>query len=227
MAETPEKKPRTRTSGSMMDLFKAVGEAATVVTGLSFIGGWLYWSTYYSTFGLNALELDFSVAVLSVSPIQVLLRDWQSEGELIGTRLILAAIAGLLLTGFFVHFRLGGYRRAGAMLGLIAFGMCWGAYGLGRHDGILDLGCHSRLPDVAFVSNMPLLTPGDGAADCVANGTLSCKLVLHSNAIYHYFPTPDPSSCQNEALEPGTGVASAEIPDSQVRMVRVHRLAAW
>ena len=47
----------------MMDLLKAVDEAATVVTGLSFISGWLYWSTYYSTFGLNALELDFLVAV--------------------------------------------------------------------------------------------------------------------------------------------------------------------
>jgi len=221
--DRPEKPPPPD-STSTLDVLKAVGEAATVVTGISFISGWLYWSTYYSTFGLNPLELDFSAAVLSVSPIQVVLRDWQSDHAFVARPLILASIVIVLLIGLFVHFRVSGYRRTGVMLLLIAIAMCAGAFHLGRHDGALDFGCSSRLPDVAFVTSADHpLTPGDGASSCVVDSELSCKLVLHSNSVYHYFTTPELEACQPGAESAGAGFATAEIPDSQVRMIRVQR----
>jgi hypothetical protein len=222
----PEAAPPGPSPGGALDFLKAAGEAATVVTGLSFISGWLYWSTYYSSFGLNPLELDFSAAVLSVSPIQVVVRDWQSDSSSVGLALVAAIVAGLLLTGLFVHFRVNGYRRAGTMLVLIAIGMCAAAFKLGRHDGALDLGCSSRLPDVAFVTNtQDALTAGNGAASCVVDSELSCKLVLHANSIYHYFTTPE--VCDAGAEAAGGGFATAELPDSQVRLIRVQRRTAW
>jgi hypothetical protein len=221
----PEETSRTPSAGGIFDLMKAIGEVATVVTGLSFISGWLYWSTYYSTFGLNPLELDFSAAVLSVSPIQVLVRDWQSERDAVGLAIVSAFVVGLLLTGLFIHFRVNGYRRAGVVLLVIALGMCGLAFRLGRSDAMLDLGCNSRLPDVAFVtSSQDPLTEAVGAPDCVVYSELSCKLVLHANSVYHYFVTPE--VCETGDTT-GAGFATAELPDSQVRMIRVQRRTAW
>lgn len=221
----PEETSRTSAASGMFDLMKAVAEVATVVTGLSFICGWLYWSTYYSAFGLNPLELDFSAAVLSVSPIQVLVRDWQSERDAVSVALISAFVVGLLLTGLFIHFRVKGYRRAGTILLVIALGMCSLAFKLARDDAALDLGCTSRLPDVAFVTSAEdPLTEAVGAADCVVYSQLSCKLVLHANGVYHYFVTPEMCGTGDAT---GAGFPTAELPDSQVRMVRVQRRTGW
>jgi hypothetical protein len=230
-SKASEETSRTSAASGMYDLMKAVAEVATVITGLSFICGWLYWSTYYSAFGLNPLELDFSAAVLSVSPIQVLVRDWQSERDAVSVMLISAFVVGLLLTGLFVHFRVKGYRRAGTILLVIALGMCSLAFKLGRGDAALDLGCTSRLPDVAFVtSTQDPLTQAVGAADCVVYSTLSCKLVLHVNGVYHYFVTPEPPG-EGQMCETGdatgAGFPTAELPDSQVRMIRVQRRTGW
>src|SRR5579863_7384437 len=100
----PEPPPR-----GPVEILKSIGEVAGVLTGIAFITGWLYWSTYYSSFGLNPLELGFSVAVVSVSPIQVLLPDWKF-GQVAGYWTLMAGLGGYILLNIvlavsFVHYR--------------------------------------------------------------------------------------------------------------------------
>src|ERR1700685_4510870 len=111
-------------AGSPDEILKSIGEIAGVLTGLAFITGWLYWSTYYSAFGLNPLELNFSVAVVSVSPIQVALRDGQSAESAASWAVMGALIGYIVLAILFVHFRSGvhprGQFRARALLVVLA-----------------------------------------------------------------------------------------------------------
>lgn len=96
---------------------------------------------------------------------------------------------------------------------------------LGRYDSALDAGCESRLPDVAFLPNADNPpTEADAAASCLDN-ELTCKLVLHANSTYYYFQTPECSS--GPAADVGAGFATAALPDTEVRMVRVLRSTGW
>jgi hypothetical protein len=218
-------------AGSPVEILKSIGEIAGVLTGLAFITGWLYWSTYYSAFGLNPLELNFSVAVVSVSPIQVALRDWQSAESAASWAVMGALIGYIVLAILFVHFRSGvhprGQFRARALLVVLAVGMFAGGWMLGRYDARLDSGCSSRLPTVAFLTTaVDPPTEADAAASCL-NNYLTCKLVLHEKNTYYYFQIPDCSSGSVAPATSGAGFASAELPDSEVRMIRVQRTLGW
>ena len=213
-----------------IEILRSIAAIAGVLTGIAFIAGWLYWSTYYSSFGLNPLELDFSVAVVSVSPIQVVLRDVKSLGSVASWVVIGALLLYAVLTVLYIRFRTGshprGQFRAKLLLTTLAVGMFMGGWLLGRFDAALDSGCASRLPNVAFLTsavNPP--TEADGAASCLDN-YLTCKLVLHSKNTYYYFQIPDCGSGTTPATS-GAGFASAELPDSEVRMIRVQRTLGW
>ncbi len=222
--ETDQTSPE-QTRGAF-EMLKSLGEAAGVLTGLAFIAGWLYWSTYYSAFGLNPLELDFSVAVISVSPIQVIVRDLQSEFHrpLVVAVLVLSMLMCTVLGLLFVHFRTAGHaKRTRLVFIALSAVMLSGGYLLGRHDSRLDASCVSRLPTVAFLTsatNAP--SEADAAADCL-NNRLDCKLVLHAHGVYYYFPIPDDCSADGDS----PSLASAELPDSEVRMIRVQRTVEW
>ncbi len=216
----------------LMESLKSIGEIAGVLTGIAFITGWLYWSTYYSSFGLNPLELGFSVAVVSVSPIQVVLRDWQFAEYArhwgVMATLGVYVVLNIILAVSFVHFRTSrhprGPFRARVMLGALAVGMFGGGYMLGRYDSGVDAGCSSRLANVAFLTsatNPP--TDADAAATCLDN-ELTCKLVLHANNTYYYFQSPE---CSGEAPSVAAGLSTAALPDSEVRMIRVQRTIGW
>jgi hypothetical protein len=214
-----------------VEILKSIGEVAGALTGLAFITGWLYWSTYYSAFGLNPLELDFSVAVISVSPLQVVLRDWQSAKSAASWAVMGALIGYVVLAVLFVHFRTGshprGQFRARALLVALALGMFAGGWMLGRYDANLDSGCFSRLPTVAFLTSaMDPPTDADAAASCL-NNELSCKLVLHTKSTYYYFQTPVCGPDSDAPATSGAGFATAELPDSEVRMIRVQRTLGW
>jgi len=227
----PQIEPKTKPDKTtLLEVLQALGEAAGVVTGLAFISGWLYWSTYYANLGLNPLELDFPIAILSVTPLQVLWFDLQSERDVVLWPMVIAFVVGCVLMGFFVYFRMSKRRRASLMLCLSAIFACAGAFKLGHHDAALDLSCDSRLPDVAFVTggDKPL-TARDTPATCITDGDFSCKLVIHVNSIYHYFVTPEEDACAMGGGTNVTGTARSmgEIPESQIRLVRVQRRTTW
>lgn len=215
-----------------VEILKSIGEIAGVLTGIAFITGWLYWSTYYSSFGLNPLELGFSVAVVSVSPIQVLLHDWKFA-QVAGYWTLMAALGGYILLNIvlavsFVHYRTSTHPRgplkARVILGALAAGMFMGGYVLGRYDAGLDSGCLSRLPNVAFLTSATSPpTDADAAASCLDN-ELTCKLVLHANSTYYYFQNP---VCAEDAASVAAGFSTAALPDSEVRMIRVQRTIGW
>jgi len=209
-----------------VEILKSIGEVAGVLTGFAFVTGWLYWATYYSAFGLNPLELDFSVAVIAVSPIEVALRNWQSSS--VASWIVVFALLGYVgLAILFVRFRTGRHPHnqfyAGGLLAVLAIGMFAGGWALGRHDANIDAGCFSRLPTVAFLTSAEHPpTQADDAAPCLEN-YMACKLVLHQKNTYYYFPNPDCGSAGNTPATAGAGLSTAEIPDSEVRMVRVQR----
>jgi hypothetical protein len=215
-----------------VEILKSIGEVAGVLTGIAFITGWLYWSTYYAGFGVNPLELGFSVAVVSVSPIQVVLREWQFASAA-GYKALMAALGGymvlnIVLAAAFIHYRTSrqphGPSKARVILTALALGMFAGAYILARYDANMDSGCLSRLPNVAFLTsatNPP--TDADAAASCLDN-ELTCRLVLHANSTYYYFENP---VCAEDAAGNGAGFAAAALPDSEVRMIRVQRHIGW
>jgi hypothetical protein len=213
-----------------IEILRSIAAIAGVLTGIAFIAGWLYWSTYYSAFGLNPLELDFSVAVVSVSPIQVILRDIKSLHSAASWVVIGALLLYAVLTVLYIRFRTGshprGQFRARVLVAMLAIGMFLGGWLLGRFDAALDSGCASRLPNVAFLTSaVKPPTEADGAASCLDN-YLTCKLVLHSKNIYYYFQIPDCGPGTTPATS-GAGFASAELPDSEVRMIRVQRTLGW
>lgn len=207
---------------SALRIVKSVGESAGVITGLAFISGWLYWATYYSAFGMNPLTLDFPVTVVSVSQLQVIIRDWKTES---GLHLVLVSLL-LVCTALIVLFGLARARRhwsaAGPLL-LLAVGIPAGTLALGLHDAELDAGCNSRLPSVAFLLKTPP-DPADGLPECL-NNTLSCNLILHLDNVYHYFASPD--CTVGEGIASGYKLATAEIGDSEIRMVRIDRPLGW
>ncbi|MGD0301802.1 MAG: hypothetical protein ABSE86_32395 [Bryobacteraceae bacterium] len=197
---------------------KSLGGAAGILTGITFVSGWLYWSTYYTAFGLNPLVLDFPIPVVSVSISQVLVRD-SAPASGLGAPILIALIVCVALSGLFVYWRTRGHRGSGFVLLLAALIMLVGAWRLGYHDADLDAGCNSRLPTVAF-----LLTTAPDAADAppsCLNNMLSCKLVLHSSGVYHFFEIPDCSAGFTNTV--GAGLATAEVLDAQVKMVRILR----
>jgi hypothetical protein len=217
----------------LIDSLKSIGEIAGVLTGIAFITGWLYWSTYYSSFGLNPLELGFSVAVVSVSPVQVILRDW-TFAQIARNWNMMAVLAGYMtlniaLAVLFVRHRASrhphGTARSRVPLVLLALAMFVGGYVFGRYDALQDSGCNSKLPNVAFLTSAEHPpTDADAAAPCLDN-ELSCKLVLHANSTYYYFQTPE---CEGSAAASvGAGLATAALPDSEVRMIRVQRTIGW
>jgi hypothetical protein len=207
---------------SSLRILKSVGESAGVIAGLAFISGWLYWATYYAAFGLNPLVLDFAVAVVSVSQVQVVIRDWKTEPSL---HLVLVPVL-VVCAAMIVLFGLARLRRhwsaAGPLL-LLAAGIPAGTLALGLHDAELDAGCNSRLPSIAFLLATPP-DPADGLPDCL-NNTLSCKLILHFDSVYHYFESPDCSV--GGGISSNVSLATGEIRESEIRMVRIDRPLGW
>lgn len=51
---------------------KSLAEVSSVFVGFTFIGGWVYLASYYSTFGLNPLELDLPVPVVCPTAVYIL-----------------------------------------------------------------------------------------------------------------------------------------------------------
>lgn len=163
-------------------VLKALAEASAVILALTFVGGWSYLSSYYKTFGLNPLELDLSIPVVSTISVYVLYESvWP-----------LFVLAGLLVTLALVARRLHRLGRGWivAALGVILLTVAAAGLVHGRRVANQDmLDVSSTLPYVSFATKQKL--SGPSCLDSGTFGSLDCKLLLHYKSAYYFFqPVP-------------------------------------
>ena len=173
---------------------KSIAEIGSLFLALSFVGGWSFMSSYYSAFGVNSSEFDFSVPVTSAFAVHMLRTS--------GWPMMVAIV---FLAGLAVFYgKLGVARRAwtGAFMMVTLFVVATASSLRGRHLAAEDIYETSpRLPNVGFFSKNAAQEP-----DCLSKGTTDCKLLLHSKGAYYFF-------------EPLTGTA---LPSKQIRNVKIY-----
>lgn len=171
-------KPEPYPKQDSLSVLKAVAEASAVFVALTFVGGWSYLGSYYKTFGLNPLELDVSVPVVSTIAVYVLYESvWP-----------LFVVGALILTIAVVARRSPVPSQGWAALALSALLLTTAIAGVfrGRQAANQDtLANSSSLPNVAFASK--LATPGPSCVDHDTYGSMDCKLLLHSKGAYYFF----------------------------------------
>ena len=234
-SEHPKKKGQNvdgNSAPSALAFLQSLGAATGVLTGLAFISGWLYWSTYYAAFGLNPLTLNIPFSVVSVSLIQVPVRDWLSDPSWVMKVILFLAVFLAIpgLTIWFAHWYKEGHWGATAPAAILALGMLLGSWLLAFHHAMLDSGCQSRLAIITFEP----IAPTDQAVPCQPGSTDICQLVLHINNAYHYNLAPDPDWCTTAVSGlpgllgvPGATRNAYEISDAQVRIATIGHHIGW
>jgi hypothetical protein len=190
---------------SVLTILKALSEISALFLAVAFVGGWSYLSSYYRTFGVDSLDLEFSSSVVSTVALFVLCKElWP---------LILFALAAAILAVV-------AHRQHRLQRGWVAASLCLlmlvviiAAAEHGRSVADLDMLAEgSSLPNVTFaaknnVNDLPCVEVG-------TFGTYDCKLLLHSKTAYYFF-LPIPAA--------GAGNLNLYVlPDAQV--VGVHEL---
>ena len=165
-----------------ISVLKALAEASAVFVALTFVGGWSYLATYYKTFGLNPLELDFSVPVVSTVALYVLYEAaWP---------LIVAALLVILAAAAFRYMH--GLRRGIVSAAFLIMLLATSAAGVyrGRAAANRDMIADSPgLPLVSFASRVE--RPEPECVDHDTYGSMDCKLLLHIHSTYYFFePVP-------------------------------------
>jgi uncharacterized membrane protein YhaH (DUF805 family) len=163
-------------------VLKALAEASAVILALTFVGGWSYLSSYYKTFGLNPLELDLSIPVVSTISVYVL---YESVWPLFVFATIFVA---LVLAARRLHWL--GRESIVAALGILLLTVAAAGLVHGRQVANQDMLEESRtLPYVSFATKQRL--SGPSCLDSGTFGSLDCKLLLHYKSAYYFFqPVP-------------------------------------
>jgi hypothetical protein len=201
------------TDEDSLAFLKSLADASAVFVAFTYIGGWSYLASYYSSFGLNPLELDLSLPVVCTAAVVVLL----------GALWPLLIVVALSLGWIFLGHRLKRHHHRGVtavilMLLLLAASIA-GVIDGGRRatdDMLIDSG---ELPYVAFSSRLTK-TDQPPCVDYQTYGSLDCKLLLHSKGTYYFFtpvPTPD------EALVRVGSLNLYTLADSDVTGVHILR----
>jgi hypothetical protein len=191
---------------------KSLGEASAIFIGFTYLGGWCYFASFYSTFGLNSLELNLPLPVVCATDVYLMFSaGWP----------LLIVFALLLGWIVFSHW-LKGFKRGvtAAILVLLLFAASTACIFLGRRhandDMLID---SSELPNVGF----SVKTPKTDQPDCVDHqtyGSTDCKLLLHSNGTYYFFlPISNP---RNALLNVGS-LNLYTLADSDVTGVHISR----
>jgi hypothetical protein len=174
--------------GDSLAFLKSLAEASAVFIALTFIGGWSYLASYYRTFGLNPLELDISIPVVSTIAVYVL---YKSVWPLIVALVLIVAFAIFAARQRRLRRsqRLGRAPIVAALAVLLLTVAVAGAYHgrqVANDDTLAD---SATLPNVAFASKLM-----DSEPSCVeyqTYGSMDCKLLLHVNGTYYFFqPVP-------------------------------------
>jgi hypothetical protein len=201
------------TNDDSLAFLKSLADASAVFVAFTYIGGWSYLASYYSSFGLNPLELDLSVPVVSTAAVVVLLSAlWP-----------LLVVVVLALGWIFLGNRLRHRSHRGVTAGILAL-LLLGASVAGVIDGrwhatddmLLD---SSELPYVAFSTRL-LKTDQPSCIEYQTYGSFDCKLLLHSKGTYYFFtPVPKPK----EALISVGSLNVYTLADSDVTGVHILR----
>lgn len=194
-------------------LLKALAEASGVFIALTFIGGWSYLASYYKTFGLNALDLDVPVPIVSTLAIYVLYSaKWP---------LFVAAALVLARAIFYRQLRPLRRRGAAAVLGLLLLIAATAGVIRGRQlaieDALLD---SNALPYVAFASKLDKIDQ-PSCVEFQTYGSLDCKLLLHSKGTYYFF-LPVPRVGEGSLTDIGS-MNLYTLSDSEVVAVHIQR----
>jgi hypothetical protein len=198
--------------GEPLAFLKSLGEASAIFIGFTYLGGWCYFASFYSTFGLNSLELNLPLPVVCATDVYLMFSaGWP----------LLIVFALLLGWIVFSHW-LKGFKRGvtAAILVLLLFAASTACIFLGRRhandDMLID---SSELPNVGF----SVKTPKTDQPDCVDHqtyGSTDCKLLLHSNGTYYFFlPISNP---RNALLNVGS-LNLYTLADSDVTGVHISR----
>jgi hypothetical protein len=202
---------------SPFSFLKLIAEAAAVFIGLTFVSGWSYLASYYKTFGLNPIELDVSVPVVTTIALHML---FDSVWPVLIAAVLLAVIAAAR------RFPWWHVNQRGLILSvLIVISFCAAGTGLfrGRAEAGTDMLEESAtLPLVAFSSKSSAVK--SETADqlpCIAFetfGQMECKLLLHSKGMYYFFrPIPTILSGKADKLD------LYALSDSEVLGVHIQR----
>ncbi len=191
---------------------KSLGEASAIFIGFSYLGGWCYFASYYSTFGLNSLELDLPLPVICATDVYLMFSA--------GWPLII--VFALLLGWIGFRHWLKGFRRSmtAAILVLLLFATSTACIFLGRRhandDMLIDSG---ELPNVGFSVKVPKTDQPD-CVDHETYGSADCKLLLHSKGAYYFFM---PISRPKDALLSVGSLNLYTLADSDVTGVHISR----
>jgi hypothetical protein len=216
----PEERHVSETNGSdssaagadPLAFLKSLGEASAIFIGFTYLGGWCYFAAYYGTFGLNSVELDLPLPVVSATDIYLMFSaGWP-----------LLVVFALLLGWIVLSHWLKGFRRGltAAILVLLLFAASTACIYLGRRhaneDMLID---SSELPNVGFSVKIPKTDQPD-CVDHETYGSTDCKLLLHSKGTFYFFrPISDP---KNALLSVGS-LNLYTLADSDVTGVHVLR----
>ena len=174
--------PAPYPKGDSFSVLKALAEASAVFLALTFVGGWSYLASYYKTFGLNPLELDIPIPVVSTIAVYVL---YESVWPLFVAGVLILAMA-------IVARRLPGPGRGWTVAALVVLLFTTAIAGVFRGRQVANhdaLAYSANLPNVAFASKLK-----DPEPSCVGHetyGSMDCKLLLHFKGSYYFFqPVP-------------------------------------
>jgi hypothetical protein len=171
-------KPGSYTTENSLSVLKALAEASAVFVALTFVGGWSYLASYYKTFGLNPLELDIPIPVVSTIAVYVV---YESVWPLFVAGALILAIAIVAR-----RFPGAGHGWTVAALGVLLLTAAIAGIFRGRQVANQDtLANSSNLPNVAFASK--LTNPEPSCVDHETYGSMDCKLLLHFKGTYYFF----------------------------------------
>jgi hypothetical protein len=200
------------TGEDSLAVLKGLAEVSAIFVGFTYVGGWSYVATYYSTFGLNPLELDLSVPIVSTNFVHVLFSAWWPLSAL-GVVVIAWALLSFCLKRFVRILTV-------PILAILLIIASTAGASCGRQRAMNDMLIDSS--DLPYVSFSSRLASSD-QPPCVDHqtfGSSDCKLLLHSKGTYYFF-TPVPRA--KDAL---IGVGSLNVytlQDPDVMGVRILR----
>ncbi len=177
-AETVKRKKPSPPEPDALAVLKALAEASGVFVALTFVGGWSYLSTYYKTFGLNPLDLNISIPVVSTIAVY-LLYDARWFVSLAGILIVALTIAVRRIRGLGRGWVL---AAVFSLLVIAAGGGTWWGRRVANLDTMEDT---SVLPNVAFAAKV--MDPEPSCVEYETYGSMDCKLLLHFNSTYYFF----------------------------------------
>lgn len=193
---------------------KGLAEASAVFAAFTFVGGWSYLASYYGAFGLNVLEIDAGVPVVSTIFVHLLYNTPWKWPLIVIT--LLVAIREILPAQLRSRLAI----TTPPILCLLLFLTASAGLARGQSRALDDMTDESdALPLVAFNSK----SDSEDLPSCVRHaiyGSPECKLLLHSKGNYFFFrPIPGPGKGTIDA----TAVDLFILPDSEVAGVYVQR----